>query len=144
MRKIYLMLIVCMGVSAVKAQGNDRDSISRLLQQSPHDTTRVLLLADLSFEYLDSKPDTTLSLALEALALSRKIRFVKGEAVSLNRISNAYRQFGNYPKSMEYLLQALKINEKINNRDGLRRNINNLGLIYFDQGDYRKALEYYV
>ena len=144
MRKIYLFLVVCMCISVIHAQSNDRHSISKLLQHSPHDTTRVLLLADLSFEYLESKPDTTLSLALEALALSRKIRFVKGEAVSLNRISNAYRQFGNYPKSMEYLLQALKINEKIDNRDGLRRNINNLGLIYFDQGDYRKALEYYV
>src|SRR5688500_6790712 len=100
MRKIFLILIASIGVSVLHAQSNDRDSISRLLQQSLQDTTRVLLLADLSFEYLESKPDTTLSLALEALALSRKIRFVKGEAVSLNRISNAYRQFGNYPKSM--------------------------------------------
>ena len=143
MRKILILLISCITVNFVHAQSHIRDSLNKLLQQHPADTTRVLILGDLCLEYLESKPDSTLILAVEALALSHKLGYVKGEAVSLNRISNAYDAFGNYPKSMEYLLQALKINEKIHNEDGLQRNSNNIGIIYFQQGDYRQALEYY-
>lgn len=101
-------------------------------------------LADLGFEYLESKPDTTMVLALEALSLARKIGYTKGEAASLNRVGNAYRAFGNnYPKAMEIYLQALKLNEKINNIDGIQRNYTNIGVIYNLQGDYRQALEYF-
>ncbi len=83
-------------------------------------------------------------LALEGLALSRRIGFVKGEAVSLNRIGGSFITLGNYPKAMESLLQALKINERIKNFDGMGRNLNQIGNIYHAQGDYRLALDYYV
>ena len=87
-------------------------------------------------------PDTAMLLALEALTLSKRIGFKKGEAASLNRIGNAFSVLGNYPKAMESYLQALKINEKINNIDGIARNLGNIGPIYRYQGDYRQALEY--
>jgi signal transduction histidine kinase len=84
-----------------------------------------------------------LSLAMEALSLSRQIGFVKGEAASLNRISGALYVKGNYPKAMEITLRALKINEKINNVDGFHRNFNMLGNLYNEMGDYRQALTNY-
>ncbi len=101
-----------------------------------------MLLADLAFEYLGSKPDTIMVLALEGLSLSRRIGFTKGEAVSLNRVGNAFNILGNYPKAMESFLQALRLNEKINNLDGIQRNFTNIGLIYNNQGDHRVALDY--
>jgi len=127
------------------AQNMAKDSLKLLLENEKTDTGRVLRLAELSFEYLESKPDTTMVLALEALSLARQIGFVKGEAVSLNRVGNAYRAFGNnYPKAMEIYLQALKLNEKINNIDGIQRNYTNIGVIFNLQGDYRQALEYFL
>jgi len=81
-------------------------------------------------------------LALEALSISRRIGFEKGEAVSLNRVGNVYFVTGNYPKAMEAFLKALKINEETDNLDGIRRNYNNIGIIYRAQGDFRQALVY--
>jgi len=121
----------------------NRDSIKLLLQNDKEDTSRVLHLADLSFEYGESKPDTMMILALQALKLSRSIGFLKGEAISLNRVGNAYTSFGNYPKAMEVHLQALQINQKTNNLDGKQKNLNNIGIIYFAQENYRQALDYY-
>lgn len=143
MKKIFLLLIITSGINYTNAQTGNRDSIIQLLQKDKEDTSRVLHLADLSFEYNESKPDTCMTLALEALSLANRIGFEKGKAISLNRVSNAYNVLGNYSKSMEVLLQALQINERINNIDGKERNFNNIGINYFAQEDYRQALEYY-
>ena len=143
MKKLLLIFILAPGINYTNAQTGNRDSIIQLLQNDKEDTSRVLHLADLSFEYGESKPDTTLVLALQALDMANRIGFEKGKAISLNRIANAYTSLGNYPKAMEVLLQALQINEKINNLDGKQRNLNNIGIIYFAQEDYRQALDYY-
>lgn len=143
MKKIILSITAILSIATCYAQTGNRDSIKLLLQKDKEDTSRVLHLADLSFEYLESKPDTMMILALQALELSRRIGFLKGEAVSLNRVGNAYGSFSNYPKGMEVYLQALQINERINNLDGKQRNLNNIGNIYREQEDYRQALDYY-
>jgi len=143
MKKIILFLFLCFSLTGLKAQTTNINSLKLVLQKEKQDTTRVLLLSELSFSYVASKPDSAMNLAMEALQLSRRIGFVKGEAVSLNRIGNAYGVFGNYPKRLEVLLKALKINEKINNRDGLSRNYINIGLAYSNMGDSRQALRYY-
>lgn len=142
MKRIILLLFISLNIVYSHAQTNARDSIKQLLKNDKEDTSRVLHLADLSFLYLESKPDTTMMLALEALSLARKIGFAKGEAESLNRVGNVYRVFGNYPKAMEVFLQALKINEKINNLDGIQRNYTNIGVVYNFQEDFRQALTY--
>ena len=143
MKKIFLLLIITSGFYYTNAQTGNRDSIKLLLLKDKEDTSRVIHLADLSFEYLESKPDTTMTLALEALSLANRIGFEKGKAISLNRVGNAYGSLSNHAKGMEVYLQALQINEKINNLDGKQRNLNNIGNIYREEEDYRQALAYY-
>lgn len=140
----YLILFLLIGQFPTNSNGltNRKDSLRMALQKEKSDTSRVLLLADLCFEYIGSKPDTVMSLAMEGLSISRRIDYIKGEAVSLNRIGNAYGALGNYPKEMESYLQSLKINEKINNLDGMERNLANIGVIKNEHGDYRLALDY--
>ncbi len=130
-------------IHAQSTQAYKRDSLHRALQKEKTDTGRVLLLAELAYQLHETKPDTALLLALEALTLSRKTGFEKGEAASLNRVGNVCNVLGNYPKAMEVYLQALKINEKINNLDGLRRNYNNIGTIYRAQENFQPALLYF-
>lgn len=142
MKKIILPLLLTLSITPINAQTNVRDSLKQLLQKEKQDTSRVLLLCALSFAYFESKPDTAMGLAIEALSLSRRIGFAKGEATSLNTVGNAY--YGNDPKAMEFYLQALKLNEKIGNIKGIQSNLNNIGLIYFQQTDYRQALDYFL
>jgi len=142
MRYIVLFLLVGFTLTDSNAQTNRKDSLRMALQKETSDTNRVLLLADLCFEHIGSKPDTVMMLALEGLSLSRRIGYLKGEAVSLNRIGNAWGALGNYPKELESYLASLKINEKINNLDGMERNLANIGVIKNVHGEYRLALEY--
>ena len=146
MKKILLLLVFSMNLTSIHAQSTQahkRDSLQQALQKEKTDTGRVLLLAELAYQLHETKPDTALLLALEALTLSRKTGFEKGEAASLNRIGNVWNVLGNYPKGMQVYLQALKINEKINNLAGIRRNFNNIGTIYRAQQDYQPALIYF-
>ncbi len=147
MKKTILLLLISLSSYLGHAQSleHERDSLKLSLQNEKNDTSRVLTLANLSFVYFESNPDTAMIMALQALQLSRKIGFAKGEAAGLNRISNAYGVIGgNEPKQMELLLQALKLNEKINNLDGLHRNNNNIGVLYRRQEDNRQAIEYFL
>ena len=142
--RTILFFSVCLFISdCLFAQTGNRDSIKLLLLNDKEDTSRVLHLADLSFEYFESKPDTAMLLALQGLTLANHIGFERGKAISLNRVGGAYGSWGNYSKAMEVYLQALQINEKINNLDGKQRNLGNIGGCYFDQEDYRQALYYY-
>ncbi len=146
MKKIILFILVSVTIAYNSdAQTNQvfkRDSLQQALQKEKTDTGRVLLLSELAYQLHESKPDTAMILALEALSLSRRIGFEKGEAVSLNRVGNVYSNIGNYPKAMEVYLQALRLNEKINNLDGRQRNLGNIGVQYLHQGEYRQALNY--
>ena len=147
MKKIILLLLpafFCITNNYAQTINNPklRDSLKILLQKEKQDTSMVRLLTELSYEYASNKPDSTMILALQALSLSKRIGFVKGEALSLSRIGMAHIALGNSPKAMEARLQALKLDEKINNLAGIARDLNFIGLSYNGQGDYHQAIEY--
>lgn len=83
-------------------------------------------------------------LAIEALSLSQRIGFLKGQAASFNVIGLAYFALGNSSKAMAFYIKALKLNEKIDNPQGIARNLNNIGNIYREQGEYHQAIDYYL
>jgi hypothetical protein len=143
MIKAFLWLLISLCACDIHAQSHVKDSLKRMLQQDTEDTSRVLHLAALSYEYLESNPDTLRMLALDALTLARRIGFMKGEAVSLQRVGNAYRVYGDYPKALETYFQVQKLNEKIGNLDGIHRNQTSIGVIYNLQDDNRQALTYF-
>jgi tetratricopeptide (TPR) repeat protein len=144
MKKILLLLFLALCINKSYAQNRLKDSLKLLLQKEKQDTSRVMLLNELNFYYGGNKPDTTMLLALEALSLSQRIGFVKGETASLNRIGLTYWTVGNNPKAMEAFLKALKLDEKINNLVGIARDLNGIGHIYRDQGQYYQAIDYYL
>ena len=142
MKKLFVWGFVVSQIYHGNAQSNEIDSLTQALQREKTDTGRALLLGELSNVISESRPDTAMFLAMEALTLSRSIGFEKGEAMSLNRVGGVYGILGNYAKAMEFQIQSLKLNEKLNNLDGLRRNYGNIGGQYFSQGLYRQALYY--
>lgn len=141
MKKIILLLL-SLSLQYTHAQTNVKDSLKQLLQKEKTDTGRTRLLLSLSDFFTSSSADTSLLLAFEALALAKRIGYLRGEAVSLNMIGNSFDILGNYPRAMESYLQSLKINEKINNIQGSANNLGNIGNMYSAQEDYRQALVY--
>lgn len=144
MRKIVVFLLLILCITGNYAQINERDSLKTVLQTTKADTARVMALVNLSYLYYESNPDTGMTLALQAVELSRRIHFLKGESYSLNAVGNVYSILGNYPKSMDNFLQALQINEKINNVARIASNLNNIGNLYSSQNDFRQSLDYHL
>ena len=78
--KKLLLVVILISLSYCNAQTGNRDSIKNLILNDKEDTTRVKDLANLSYEYIESNPDTMMIIALEGFTLSTKIGWEKGNA----------------------------------------------------------------
>ncbi len=143
MKKNYLFVLISFFFSfSSSAQTHEIDSLKQLLQKEKTDTGRVSLLSKLGFAIFNGNPDTAMKLAMEGLALSRKIRFEKGEIRSLTDVGNVYYVLGDYSKALAKYLDVLKIREKNNSLKGSSV-MGNIGLVYTELKNYRLSLEYH-
>jgi len=143
MKKTILALLLLVNVGLAHAQLPIIDSLKQKLSLAKHDTTRVLLMADLANEYSLPKPDSSLKYAEQALQLSRDIKYLHGEAKSLTSISGVYRERGDLPRAMYAILQAKQIAEAEAYPEILTSCYNRLAVIYFDLNEPKK-FHYYA
>lgn len=141
MRTTFFFISISISMCAI-AQEKKIDSLLNLLKNSKADTNRAILLGQLSYHYLQFKADTAFTIALEGLALSRKIRFQRGEALNYNQLGNIYWFFGNYPRATESYINCNKIAEAILDSSLMSASVGNLGLVYYEQNDFKEALKY--
>jgi tetratricopeptide (TPR) repeat protein len=139
---IIFLVIWFVQITRTYSQTQAIDSLRHLVQQEKQDSTRSLLLEELSHQYEQSNSDSALLLAQQGFTLARQIKFSVGEIKCLIRTGIIFSLTGNDSKALEFLLQALKRSEAINNKQLTGRILGNIGNVYLDLGDERKALEY--
>ena len=144
MKKKFILCLLIINSHFLLSQVNTIDSLRGALKSEIPDSTRVLILAELSQLNVYSKPDSAFAFAQEGLKLAAATSFLKGEVICLNRLSNVLRVRGNLPKSLEMNLQALKKGESIHDERSVCRTLSDIGVIYFIQGDYPRSIEYYL
>ncbi len=135
------------------------DSLKTILntpKSQLHDTTRINTLNTLARKLMDTNPDTSVVLSLEALKLSRILVESekgtaslgkvpkKGMAQSYHNLAIFNRLQGNYSVALEYNLKALTIRESLKDTLAISISLGNIGVIYTQQRDYKKALDYYL
>ncbi|HEX7415497.1 MAG TPA: tetratricopeptide repeat protein [Bacteroidia bacterium] len=121
------------------------DSIQQALKTAKEDTNKVNTLNKLSRQLNNTgEHEKSLKYAKEAIAISEKLSFVKGEANGYKNIGNIYINQSNYPQALEYYLLSLKAFEKIDDKSGIGKSYGNLGNVWQYQADYPRALEYYL
>src|SRR5688572_3600503 len=76
------------------------DSLKRVLSTDLADTNRVWALNNLARNIRNT--DSIPILTEEAITLSQKVGFFKGEAEAYNSLALWYNQNGNYPKALEH------------------------------------------
>lgn len=130
-------------VSSAFAQQTPADSLKKMLSHTLPDTARVLLLDQLGYHLMYSKPIDAMKYAQEGLELAEKIKFAKGKVRTLNRLGSILRITGNYAKSLEMHFGSLTLAESINDREGVARTLNNIGILYLDQKELKKAIHYF-
>jgi two-component system NtrC family sensor kinase len=117
------------------------DSLRRVLSQVRSDTSRVLMLAQLSQAYGFYSADSAGQVARRALELARKIQFRKGEGRALNSLAHNLRDNGEFPQALSYALQAVKIAQIHQDQQGEAQAVFNTGLIYSGLSQYKQALD---
>jgi len=76
----------------------------------------------------------------QGLAIRQEVGDRKGEAVTLNNISQIYHDWGGYKEAFKTLGQSLPIRREIGDRAGEAVTLSNISTIYDAWGLYREAL----
>ena len=144
-KKLFLLVALTFGLTTHAHAQNKKliDSLSTVFNTAKHDTVKIMALVDIAYEYRNSKPDTCIALATQALKKSEKIDFGKGKGWALLRIGVGNLLKGNFPVALAFLQQALPVFEKIQGKEGISNALNGIGNIYNAQSNYPLALEYY-
>jgi tetratricopeptide (TPR) repeat protein len=149
MKSFFIILWLVLTLSVADSQTfttpnllREPDSLKRLIGQSAQNTSRVLLLVKLASDYRFFKTDTSLIIAQEAIRLSRRLNFIKGEIQALNIAGEAYRFQGEFPQALEYQFNALKISKNNNDQEDEAEILNSIGFVYVEMSEYREGLKY--
>lgn len=120
------------------------DSLRRVIQELPEDSTKVDALIDLSTSLMGTSLPDAIKFAKQASSLAENIGYKKGKALALKNIGNGYYHQSDYLNVFEYWEQSLAIFKEINDQSGIANLESNLGSIYFNQGDDAKAVDYFL
>lgn len=136
-KSIYLIILVlCISASSYPQVPLKEDADSNA------DTATVNQLLQLSKEKLSTSPDSTISIALQAVEIAEKIEYEKGKALALKNIGLGYYYQGKYLETLDYWNQSLTIYENLKDELGVSNLLSNIGAVYSDRGDDVKALDY--
>ena len=118
-----------------------RDSLAELLKTLPNDTNRVLTLNRLAFQYALKRPDSTYLLGQEAYDLSRSLKYLNGEASSLNVMGLACSGVGDEAKAFKMYNQSKELYTQMKNPRGVAVALNNIADMYMRQSEWQKGLD---
>ncbi|MCD6019697.1 MAG: protein serine/threonine phosphatase [Bacteroidetes bacterium] len=144
--KHNLLLIFFFIFSCSICQAQTMDSLWAVYNNtSQNDTSRIKALLSIAKTIRDSKPDSSILLAEQAIKLAAALPNGKGEpfiAKAHISIGTAYDRSRNHPKAMEHALTALRYYEKVNDKRYRGICYNLVGIIYLALSDYTHAVNY--
>lgn len=116
-----------------------------VLSPDTKDTTRVMALAGMAWEYKNrnTDPDSILFYANKGLSLAESIKFKKGIALCRMHTGMAYVLLNDYPRAVEELNRALEFYEHQPAGRELNELYHNLGLNYYMQTQFEPAIKYF-
>jgi tetratricopeptide (TPR) repeat protein len=81
-------------------------------------------------------------LSEKAYYLAQKYQSVIKESMALSQMAAAFKNLGNFPKSLEYFIEQLKIEEKIGSPDRIAAVYLNITQLYDNAADFEKSITY--
>jgi tetratricopeptide (TPR) repeat protein len=142
-RMLFMVVVVVSSIRPLKAQMTltyNTDSLKKVLSTDLADTNRIWALDNLGRNIRNI--DSVLLLAEQAITLSQKAGFIKGEAEAYNNIAYWFNQNGNYPKALENYLRSIKLSDSIDYELGLNRSFNSIATVYLYLKDYSTSMTY--
>ncbi|MDX2305846.1 MAG: tetratricopeptide repeat protein [Microscillaceae bacterium] len=136
-----LILFAHVTVFYAYAQNKQLDSLLHIYHTTQNEEKKILVLIEISNQYIFMKPDTALQLGQKALNMAEKINFESGKAWVWNRMGVLYFYIGDYPKAYNCYQKSLQLSEKIDNDQCITANLNLIGMFYIKQKEFSKAFK---
>jgi tetratricopeptide (TPR) repeat protein len=143
MRTLLLLIAVLIFINNAISQKQRFDSLSAKLKIEKIDSNKVNLLWQMAEAGNLYNPDSSVSLAQQALYLAQKIQYSSGESNSLSMLATALTNIGNYPSALSFYLKKLELEEKRKQQRDFASTLINIGILYAFQEQYKDALQYY-
>ena len=136
---LVLSLLFC--AQFLPAQNKAIDSIQHILNTGSIAThQKVLLLNELASQFIYIKPDKTIEIGKEALALARTKNDSSDVALSLNTIGYGYWGKSNMLEAFEYFRNSMNLSDVLKDEVMVAKNHLNIASIYNQSGYYNKAI----
>jgi two-component system NtrC family sensor kinase len=119
------------------------DSIKHQLNIASNDTSRVLIMSDLSFAYSFRNPDSSLIYANHAVELSEQINFPRGKIRALFSKGSVLETKGDMPEALESGFTALNIARKRGLQLETSMCLTLIGNVFYDLNDFSRAIDFY-
>ncbi len=143
MRVLFILFVFLNLIPRLNsAQDKTRDSLLTVLNSAKEDTSKVLILMDLSNLSMNNKD--VKAYASLALTLAEKLQFKRGMADALNNIGYVYDLTGEGGKALEFYNKSLVIRETLSDTLEIANTIGNIGGVHENLGDISKALQCYL
>ncbi len=139
--RVLSVLLGVFSCFAVSAQADLPDSIQPFLKSTPKDSTYVIQLNAITFNYLKSNPSIARLLANQSIDISQEINFSKGYARALDLTGSSYWVVGDYESALNYYQISARESGAIHDTISLARAYHNMGEVYKKIGDYTKSIE---
>jgi signal transduction histidine kinase len=149
MKSFCRLVLVGWGLFGIATEANAqseailrlRTSLARLVRQPDfmHDPAYVDTLDRLAYVFYGISSDSAFFYGRSALELSKRNRYIKGEAESWRVLGNTFEMIGNYSQMLSCYHQSLDIAEKAGNKRQVAKATSNIALFDEQQGEYDKA-----
>ena len=147
-RLTFVIILFFFSLNGTLAQGEisaEHRAINNLKQRlalAEDDSSRIMIMDGLGFDYEPINNDSSLKYSYAALALARQNKFAWGEARLLASLTGVLSQQGKFAEALDVVFQSLKIAESNNLAHETARAYRRLSWIYDELGNYPKAIEY--
>lgn len=120
------------------------DSLFQAAQDTPDDSTRVVLMNTVVGLMTRSHTDSARSLALANIDLAKQLGFLKEEALAYLRLGITERNLGNYEAAEMANKEALRLYLQTTDSLGMADAYESLGNVYRHTGKYVQSLDYQI
>ncbi len=142
-KRLIFIIFLALASSAGLAQNKEIDRLNHLLSFTKDDTSRVLLMSELSGAYIEINSDSAIAIARKAVDLSQQINFPRGEVRALTSQGIGLDAKGDLPEALKLYFQGLSIAEE--NELLLEKSIclSDIGDVFWNLNDFARAISYY-
>ena len=142
----FFLLFLCLFYSKYAFTQNENiiDSLENKLKQNLPDTSRLIILNELSFQYCFANPNVAFNYIQKALDLSRKLRNQQAESEAYFNQGIAYSLKGKHDSAEISMKNALSGYQTIQDSLNQAKALNGLGNVFRFQSNLPVALDYFL